>query len=227
MKTSLVLWDWNGTLLNDVGLCVEALNRLLTRHGYTGDYNLDSYRRVFGFPIEDYYRRAGFDLEKDNYSELAHEYMDFYVPASEVCTLTDGAEEALAAIRRAGVRQSVLSASPAGTLRNQVEKRGIIDCFDDLLGLGDIYAKSKLELGREYIARLGVDPQSVIMVGDSEHDFEVAAAIGARPILYAGGHQPFSVLAATGAPVFADLKKIAAAVTQPLLGVSDEFSMVN
>ena len=29
MKPSLVLWDWNGTLLADVALCVDALNRLL------------------------------------------------------------------------------------------------------------------------------------------------------------------------------------------------------
>lgn len=212
MKTKLVLWDWNGTLLNDVDLCVDALNLLLGRHGYKAGYTLEGYRQVFGFPIEDYYKRAGFDLEKDDFDLLAHEYMDFYVPASDGCPLTDGAAEALGLVADAGIAQSVLSASPVDTLVDQISKRGIAGRFSDMLGLGDIYAKSKVELGRDYIKRTGVNPEEVVMVGDSVHDYDVSQALGARAILYAGGHQPFSLLAATGAPVFADLKKIAAAV---------------
>ena len=53
MKLQLVLWDWNGTLLDDVTLCVDALNRLLARYGYDRQYDLDGYRKIFGFPIRD------------------------------------------------------------------------------------------------------------------------------------------------------------------------------
>lgn len=34
MRPELILWDWNGTLLDDVELCENALNRLLQRYGY-------------------------------------------------------------------------------------------------------------------------------------------------------------------------------------------------
>lgn len=64
MKPSLVLWDWNGTLLDDVALCVDALNRLLRIYHYPQQYSLAQYREIFGFPIEDYYIRAGFDFPK-------------------------------------------------------------------------------------------------------------------------------------------------------------------
>lgn len=64
MKPSLVLWDWNGTLLDDVALCVDALNRLLRIYHYPQQYSLAQYREIFGFPIEDYYIRAGFDFSK-------------------------------------------------------------------------------------------------------------------------------------------------------------------
>ena len=87
MKPELILWDWNGTLLDDVALCVDALNRLLERHGYTQRYDLASYREIFGFPIVDYYRRAGFDFAKDSFEDLAESYMADYIPASAACPL--------------------------------------------------------------------------------------------------------------------------------------------
>ena len=58
MRPELILWDWNGTLLDDVALCVDALNRLLARYGYPQRYDRDQYRAIFGFPVQDYYARA-------------------------------------------------------------------------------------------------------------------------------------------------------------------------
>ena len=81
MKPSLVLWDWNGTLLDDVALCVDALNRLLRIYHYPQQYSLAQYREIFGFPIEDYYIRAGFDFSKNSYKELADDYMQDTWPA--------------------------------------------------------------------------------------------------------------------------------------------------
>ena len=82
MKPSLVLWDWNGTLLDDVALCVDALNRLLRIYHYPQQYSLAQYREIFGFPIEDYYIRAGFDFSKNSYKELADDYMQDYLALS-------------------------------------------------------------------------------------------------------------------------------------------------
>ena len=87
MKLQLVLWDWNGTLLDDVTLCVDALNRLLARYGYDRQYDLDGYRKIFGFPIRDYYLRAGFDFDRHSFDALAQSYMQDYVPASAACPL--------------------------------------------------------------------------------------------------------------------------------------------
>ena len=148
MSTELFLWDWNGTLLDDVALCVDALNRLLARHGYSQRYDLESYRKIFGFPVEEYYLRAGFDFSRNSFDELAKSYMADYIPASTACPLTGDARPTLDRLHRAGLRQVILSASPIDTLRRQTAERGVADCFDTLLGLGDIYAKSKVELER-------------------------------------------------------------------------------
>ena len=91
MRPELILWDWNGTLLDDVELCVDALNRLLEKHAYPQRYDRDQYRAIFGFPIEEYYVRAGFDFSRHSFAMLAEEYMDDYIPASAACPLAEGA----------------------------------------------------------------------------------------------------------------------------------------
>lgn len=209
MRPELILWDWNGTLLDDVELCVDALNRLLAQHDYPQRYDRDQYRAIFGFPIEDYYIRAGFDFAKHSFADLAEKYMEDYVPASAACPLADGAREALDAFQAAGLRQVVLSASMLSTLQRQVEERGITTYFDRLLGLGDIYAKSKVELGLQFMKEEGIDPSRAVMIGDSVHDFEAAQAMGTACVLQCGGHQNRETLAATGAPVVEGLREAA------------------
>lgn len=204
MRPALILWDWNGTLLDDVDLCVDALNRLLAAFGYPQHYTREEYREIFGFPIEDYYVRAGFDFSKDSFADLAKRYMEDYVPHSAACPLAAGAKETLEAFRTAGLRQVVLSASPLTTLEQQVEARVIRPYFDRLLGLSDIYAKSKVELGLTFLREAGFDPARAVMIGDSVHDWEVATALGVRCVLLESGHQTPQALRATGAPVVAN-----------------------
>ena len=196
MRPELILWDWNGTLLDDVELCENALNRLLQRYGYPQRYDHEQYRAIFGFPVEDY-------------AELAESYMEDYIPASAACPLMAGAVDALEAFKNAGLRQVILSASPVTTLTRQVEERGVTPYFDRLLGLGDIYAKSKVEVGLAYLQEAGFDPAKAVMIGDSVHDFEVAQALGVDCVLQSSGHQPPETLRRTGAPVVAGLREAA------------------
>ena len=209
MRPELILWDWNGTLLDDVALGLDALNRLLAAYGYPQRYDLAAYREIFGFPVEEYYLRAGMDFSKHPFSQLAHSYMEDYLAPSPACPLMAGARTALEAFRQAGIRQVILSASPLPTLQKQVEARRVTEYFSRLLGLGDIYAKSKVELGLGYLAEAGFDPARAVMIGDSVHDFEVARAMGTGCVLQTGGHQSAKALSATGAPVLDTLPQVA------------------
>lgn len=207
MRPELILWDWNGTLLDDVQLCVDALNRLLARYGYPQRYDRDQYRAIFGFPVQEYYARAGFDFYRHSFDELAVSFMEDYIPASARCPLMEGARDALDAFANAGLRQVILSASPVPPLEQQAAQRDVTRYFDRLLGLGDIYAKSKVDLGLRYLQESGFDPARAVMIGDSTHDFEVARALGVGCVLQSGGHQPPEVLLGTGAPVVAGLRE--------------------
>lgn len=203
-----LIWDWNGTLLDDVALCSELINEMLTMHGYAPVGGLDAYRSVFRFPIEAYYKAAGFDFVRHPFPQLAQVYMKLYTPRSEQCPLQPHAREVLTVLQGFGVRQIILSASPLPVLCEQVAQRGISDCFSTLLGLSDPLAKSKLALGQAWMEASGLNPAETMLVGDSVHDYEVAQALGARCVLYSGGHQPYEALAATGAPVIDDLRNL-------------------
>ena len=84
-----IVWDWNGTLLDDVDLCFSCINRLLVNHELQPLSTLNQYREVFTFPIEDYYKRVGFNFDKIPFSILAHEYMEDYQEKSYDWFFTD------------------------------------------------------------------------------------------------------------------------------------------
>ncbi len=200
-KPSVVLWDWNGTLLDDLDFSVHCLNLLLSEHDYQKQYTLPEYRAIFGFPIEEYYLRAGFDFNTHAFSALAARYIELFIPGSKECHTMAYARETLQRIQQAGISQVMLSASPTYILEKQVAERGLTDFFDALLGLDDIYAKSKTARGIDWINQAKIDPATAVMIGDTDHDVQVATAMGVRCILYAGGHQPRETLVATGCTV--------------------------
>ncbi len=210
----LVLWDWNGTLLDDLDFSIDCLNALLAEHSYDKTYQKDAYQAIFGFPIEEYYVRAGFDFTKHPFSELAKRYVDIFMPGSINCHVAKGGRDTLNAIHTAGVTQVVLSASPTEYLKSQVAERKLTPYFDELLGLDDIYAKSKTARGIAWMQASGIDPATAVMIGDTDHDAQVAAAMGVRCILCTNGHQNRETLAATGATLIDSLTEL-----PPLLGL--------
>lgn len=208
-QTQLVLWDWNGTLLNDLAFSIDLLNQLLRENGYPQQFSTRQYRTIFGFPIEDYYRRAGFDFDKHPFSVLAQRYMQMYANA-EHCRLSEGCKKTLSSIRQQGITQVVLSASPLPLLQRQLDFYGLRGYFNEVLGLSDIYAKSKVELGKQWMQTSGFDPATAVMVGDTLHDAEVARALGVRCVLYSGGHQSHRILSEADCPVIDRLSQLSA-----------------
>ena len=91
---------------------------------------------------------------------------------------------------------------------NAVRHFGIRRYVDPILGLDDHYAESKLELGKAWLDSAGVDPDTVLLIGDTLHDHEVADALGVGCLLVAHGHQSEEQLARAGVPVVWDLGEV-------------------
>lgn len=210
--TKTIFWDWNGTLLDDLALSLDILNALLEQFGYPQRFTAGQYREIFGFPIEEYYARVGFDFARHPYPMLAKCYMDRYNAAVPACPAMAHAAETLAQLQRRGFRQVILSASHRDYLIEQVAQRGLNGYFSELLGLSDIYGVSKVQAGLDYLHASGLAPEDCVMVGDTDHDAEVAAAMGIRCILIANGHQSRPRLQAVCPTVLNDLTALPAAL---------------
>ena len=124
-----IFWDWNGTLMDDVEFTRSCLSWMLEVHGYPQRYDLAAYRQIFGFPIEEYNIRAGFDFSRHPYPMLAQRFMDHYNAGVDRCPVSRHAADTLAALRRRGWQQSVLSASRRDYLIEHVSARGLQDFF--------------------------------------------------------------------------------------------------
>lgn len=193
-KYTHVIWDFNGTILDDVEACIRSANQLLEAHGLPTLPSKEAYQRHFGFPIIDYYRCLGFDFTRVSYEELAPEWVGYYLENVKGAPLCKGIADAFALVRRAGISQWVLSATEQEMLTRQITELGIPDHFDGVLGMDTIHAYSKEELG---IAWREAHPTArVLFVGDTDHDAHVARVMGADCVLLTTGHQRREVLEA-------------------------------
>ncbi len=183
-----IIWDWNGTLLNDVDFCRKIINRILVENNLP-DLSLKKYREIFTFPVQDYYTAAGLDFSKTSFEILGKDFIDEYESKKLTCSLHDNAVEVLSAIHQKGIKQSVLSAYLHENLVNILNHYNLTQYFDNIVGLDNIYAGSKIHLGIKLIEELDVNKSEVLFIGDTLHDAEVAEAMGVNCILIANGHQ--------------------------------------
>lgn len=206
MRYTHVIWDWNGTLLDDVDWCIHSVNIMLAKRSLPTISNIEAYHNVFGFPVIDYYRRIGFDFDIEPFDITAKEFISLYHSDNDRFRLFPETEDVLRHIAGVGIRQIILSASEIENLHSQIELLGIEQYFDAVLGISDIYAGSKIDIGRAYMAR--ADIGNAVLIGDTVHDYEVAKALGIDCILVANGHQSRHTLIHSGVPVVDNINKI-------------------
>lgn len=165
------------------------------------------YRECISVPIKGFYEKV-FDLENEDYSEILRQYNEGYLYHLKDCGLTDGAREALDFFDSQGAKQIIVSSSNNAQLCKNVRKYGIWERFDAVLGAADFMATSKIERAVVYLEKEGAKRGEVLVVGDLEHDAELAREIGADCILLSSGHEKRERLAAAETPIINDLYEL-------------------
>lgn len=209
---SHVLWDWNGTLLDDVWLCVDIVNAMLARRGRPG-IDLQRYKAIFDFPVRGYYERAGFDFSREAFESACTEFCNEYARRVGECRLHDDTRTVLEGWAARGIRQIVLSTTEQSRLEAMVAAFGIAHLFDDIVGQADHYAAGKAARARALLAALGIGGDRVLLIGDTTHDADVAREIGVGCALVSAGHHTHEKLVRTGVRVVEHLSRIMPAWT--------------
>lgn len=208
-----ILWDWNGTILDDVWLVVEIMNMLLVDRSLPPT-SAEAYRADFTFPVEEYYRTVGFDLKREAFPDLARAFLAQFDARIAECTVQPGVMDLLEHLRASGRRQWILSATQHETLQVSVRQRGITRFFESLHGVSDEFARSKEATAKALVQANNLDSGRTLVIGDTTHDYEVACSVGADSLLVATGHMARSRLEATGAPVVESLLELAPEVAR-------------
>jgi len=185
VRVTEILWDWNGTLLDDTRAALDTLNDMLARRG-AAPIAMDFYRDHFGFPVRPFYEFIGMDIAHEDWDALAREYHEVY--SRQPKGLNEGALAALQLARARGVRQSVVSALRQDLLDADLAQFGVRDYMAYAYGTDNLDGSSKLSRAKDLMARLGnPDPQTVVIIGDAFHDKEVADALGIGCVLHSQG----------------------------------------
>ncbi|MBQ9431210.1 MAG: HAD family hydrolase [Kiritimatiellae bacterium] len=201
-----IIWDWNGTLLNDIDAALAAANQMLASRDLP-TLTLDRYREIFGFPVRGFYRLAGFRLETEDWDAMACEFHRIFL-SQPTMRLFDDTIPALEHFQKSGYRQVMLSASKQELLTGIIGQFKLTPYFDAVKGIDTLYGTSKIELGKELLRQSPIPPERTVMIGDTLHDAEVAAALGTSCILVARGHQSLGRLQTTGVPLAANLSEL-------------------
>lgn len=208
-----VIWDFNGTLLDDTYLCWHIGNEMLVADGRE-PITIAQYREWIEYPILRYYERLGYRFTPEEFVQVSEDYHRIYDHRRHEAGLQEGVAGVLKALSEAGLTQSILSAYHQGGLDTAVASLGIGEYFEDIIGLSDKLADGKINNALDWLKNRDLTPDEVVMVGDTLHDAEVACALGCGCVLFSGGHNDRRRLAGTGQPVIDHMDELL-----PLLGL--------
>lgn len=198
MKYQNIFFDWNGTLINDIDLCIELLNGMLQVNHHP-KVKKETYRQIFTFPIKDYYIKAGFKFTpvgNDSFDTLAKDFSRIYKIRYKECHLFPDVVSTLKNLKKKA-NLYVLSATKEEELINELNNYGLLSYFTAVIGIKDIYGASKLDAAKTYFQKNSINPSTSLFVGDSTHDEEVGHALGGDVALIYRGHQTKEVLSAS------------------------------
>ncbi|WP_299528065.1 HAD family hydrolase [uncultured Streptomyces sp.] len=200
-RTHLV-WDWNGTLLDDTHAVVGATNAAFAEIGLA-PITVEQYRENYRVPIPTFYERFLGRLPTDaEWERMDVVFHDHYTGLRIACGLTEGVAELLAGWPAAGRSQSLLSMYGHEHLVPVVREFGIERHFVRVDGrTGPSGGSKTLHMERHFAALDGIAPEHAVIIGDAVDDAVAAAHVGARAVLYTGGSHSRAGLEVAGVPV--------------------------
>lgn len=207
VKYDAVIFDWNGTVLDDVQACYEILCKMLTTYGVK-TVTMEEYREAFCFPVIEYYKKVGFVFENYTFEEVASRFVPMYDRAYPKCTLYEGIVDLAKKLKECDVKVYLLSATQSDSLKEQTSYFGVDGLFDKIIGTDNYHGKSKIDEARHLFEVEKLDGKRVILIGDTDYDYEVSQQIGVDCALLDYGHKPRKMLLSCTKNVFSSAHEL-------------------
>jgi phosphoglycolate phosphatase-like HAD superfamily hydrolase len=190
-----VVWDWNGTIFDDAELTMSVTSDNFQKAGF-GPVTKEAFQAAYRRPLRDFYHDlAGGPLTEAQWQELNDRWHEEYERRAAGVRLAAGVEDALAFVAAQRWTQSLLSMYPQEGLLEFVNTHNLEPVFTRIDGTRNNTSwRPKTEYLAAHVETIAVEPESVILVGDTEDDMIAARQVGIRAILYDGGMHPSDTL---------------------------------
>jgi phosphoglycolate phosphatase len=206
MKYKHIIWDWNGTLLNDTSLCTQILNESLRKRDIP-EITVQQYKQKFLFPIKTFYESIGFDFDKEPFENSNNEFNAGFVDQFKSLALQPFAKDTIIKFSEKKITQTILSASRQDRLKEQVNFFDITQYLQHVVGTNNLYAHGKEYEGEKLLLTLDIPAEETIIIGDTLLDSSVAKYLKIDCALVSNGHNDIKRLKETGAFTFSDIKE--------------------
>lgn len=207
MVVKNIIWDWNGTIVNDAWVFVDVMNAVLQKK-LLPPTNLKHYRQNFCFPIQSYWRGLGFTFTDRGFKQLNEKFIFEYQKKMFLPDIHKNMLALLKNLKKKQINQFVLSASEQSLLNKSINHYGLGGFFSGVYGVNNLNAVGKKELGQHLCVKHRLNIKETILIGDTEYDRDVAAGLGCLVLLVSHGHINHQRLLETGERVLGSVNKL-------------------
>ena len=197
MKYKNIIWDWNGTILDDAWVFVDVMNSILLKISLP-TINLEKYKNNFDFPISNYYKYLGITYSAD-YIKISNLFIKEYKKRMYEAKMMPGVLDLIESFHDYKVSQFILSASHQSILEKQVKYYKLQKYMEEIIGVDNYSAKGKKQLGVDWLKKKKFDKNTCLYIGDTIYDYKIASVMNIDSILITMGHNSKSRLINAGA----------------------------
>jgi len=215
-KYKHIIWDWNGTLLDDVNYCLNTINSLLEEYQYS-KIDLEKYLDIFTFPVKEYYESLGIDFTKHSFEFISTRFIELYEKNRNQIKIFPDTRDSLKLVNNLEIKQSILSAYTDKNLKEIIEEQNLTDNFEYIHGIDNIYASGKMSAARTLLTKLNISSNNILIIGDTLHDYYIAKEFNTDCVLISQGHNSKERLISSGTTVIESLIDLKPLLTRSCL----------
>lgn len=198
--TKIIVWDWNGTLLDDTDACVAAINQYLAIAAKP-KIDSDKFRTCFDIPITRLYENLGFteiEIQESmaRWQEIFHEN---YEMMARICQLREGARSILRSTELVNINNFILSNHIAHSITSHLSRHEAEHQIHMVMAYESRATQFREPKGQRFATHMreqGLIPANGIIIGDTPEEVQIGRELGLTTIAITGGYASESRLQA-------------------------------
>ncbi|MBE2259440.1 MAG: HAD-IA family hydrolase [Candidatus Accumulibacter sp.] len=188
-RFELLVFDWDGTLLDSAAAIVAAINAACDDLGLPAPGD-ERARHVIGLGLRDALRHAVPDLPEERYPQMVERYRHHYLAHDHELQLFDGAAALIGELAGAGFLLAVATGKSRLGLDRALRISGLGEHFRASRCADECFSKPHPQMLEELMDELAVAPGRTLMIGDTTHDLQMARNAGVASLAAAYGAHP-------------------------------------